>query len=120
MNTSIRRTALVAASLPLFAASFAAHAELRPSQSDATFDACVKAFVATKFENEPRYSIVANDATHYDPQASVYRITLAAKDKQSGKKLGGATCVVDRDAGVLKIEGRSYQVASAQPVLRAR
>ncbi|MFL6620827.1 MAG: hypothetical protein ACJ8MH_19620 [Povalibacter sp.] len=108
-TVSRTKTLLVTSLMPLFAAPMLAHAA---TPADASLDACVKAFVSTKFEKERRYSVVTTDASDFDPQARSYRISLEAKGKQTGKKLAKATCVVDHSGVVLSMNGKSYALPS--------
>ena len=122
MNTVSRtKTLLITSMMPLFAAPMLSHAE-SASQADAPFDACVKAFVAAKFEKERHYTVVSGSTRDFDPQESSYRITLAATGKQSGKKLASATCIVDRAGVTLTVNGKSYAVPTSgeNAVLSAR
>lgn len=112
------RVLLSSAVLPLFAAPLLSHADA--PASDAAMDACVKAFVSSKFEKERPYSVVTKETSTYDRDASTYRISLTATGKHSGKKFAKATCVVDRGSVVLSMNGRSYDVPVQATVLSAR
>jgi hypothetical protein len=122
MNTVSRtKTLMITALMPLFAAPMLTHAESK-SRADVSLDACVKAFVSTKFEKERRYEVVTTNASDFDPHASSYRISLAATGKQSGKKLARATCTVDRTGVFLTTNGKTYALPSTgeSTVLSAR
>ena len=122
MNTVSRtKTLMITALMPLVAAPTLSHAEA-VSRADASLNACVKAFVSTKFAKERRYEVVTTNASDFDPHASSYRISLAATGKQTGKKLARATCTVDRTGVYLSTNGKTYALPSTgeSTVLSAR
>jgi hypothetical protein len=120
-NMSRTKVLLMSSLLSMSASPLLAHAE-SVNRADASLDACVKAFVSTNFQKERRYSVVTSNTSGFDPQTSAYRISLAATGKESGKKLGRATCTVDRNSVVLSTNGKNYVVptSSESPVLSAR
>lgn len=120
MNTVSRtRSLLFSALLPLIAAPSLSHAEAR-QVADASFDACVKAFVSASIEKNRPYSLITSDASTYDPYATRQVITLKATGKSTGKQLAKAKCVVDRNGVTLTMNGKSSVVADEAAVLSAR
>lgn len=117
-HISRTRNLLLCAALPLLAAPLLTHADA--TADEAAMDACVKAFVSSKFEKDRPYSVVTKTTSSYDAAASSYRISLTATGKHSGKKFAKATCVVDRGSVVLTMNGKSYDLPVEATVLSAR
>jgi hypothetical protein len=97
------KTSSIVALLAVAAAPLAANAA--DSESNAAFDACIKAFSTTQIAGHPvqktraNYSYASPTLDYWKPTS--YTIEVRARGVRSGEVLATARCLVDRDGVVL-------------------
>lgn len=75
-------------------------------------DTCIQTFVADQLPQDREIEIVKSDLTRGAPGPG--RITVSAKGKRSGKPIASATCVIDRDGGLMAMYVQGERIRLAQ------